>query len=198
MANFLPMETVTAIIQEFAAGESLRRIAAKFGIAKNTALRYKQFSSVPDKCPCGERYGHRGWCSVRFKQSPARQALMARLAPKLTNPHALRPGAFFLGLLWGTSSLRSNLPINRRCSFKACVRPASFFENDEHLCRYHVNFFYYGMSLTGDGVGWDETHDSENGSQSPMSIIEPWDNSFVFEYRGKRTREATKFEEVSG
>lgn len=64
-----------------AQGRSSRAVTRETGVAKNTVKRIKDIlEAISGKisCPCGGPSGHRGWCSIRFKESPARQEAMRR------------------------------------------------------------------------------------------------------------------------
>ena len=58
-------------------GKGVRAIARELRISPNTVDRYFPRDA---KCECGKLLiDHRGWCSVRFKQSEARQAALKKL-----------------------------------------------------------------------------------------------------------------------
>jgi len=71
--NVLPQETINELHLMFREGRSVREIAKKLRIAKGTVLRYRATAGLPEKCRCGQRYGHRGWCCERYARSLVRQ-----------------------------------------------------------------------------------------------------------------------------
>lgn len=83
--NIVEPYVQTAIYDQLALGRSIRQIAADLEIAKGTVQRYRDFfvrantaKGVTVYCACGKEASHNGWCSERFRLSPARQAFMAR------------------------------------------------------------------------------------------------------------------------
>lgn len=71
------------------AGKSTREVESMIGISKKVVndIRRSIFQNTDVLCGCGQEAGHRGWCSFRYDQSPARQATMARMGrpPKTIN-----------------------------------------------------------------------------------------------------------------
>lgn len=76
MANFIRPEKLAKIGEGIAAGLSGRAIARLAGVSYNTVLRY--LPAERPACACGQSAGHRGWCGVRYRRSPSRQAFIAR------------------------------------------------------------------------------------------------------------------------
>ena len=70
-------------------GKSIRDIAKAVGCAKGTVQRYRDAVLAgwviygdsyfkPAPCECGRDAGHKGWCSVRYSKSIARQEFVKR------------------------------------------------------------------------------------------------------------------------
>lgn len=85
MANFVEPFIVEAINEQVLQGHSIRKISGTVQIAKNTVERYKKLfldqHTKPIFCQCGRPAFHRGWCSARLRESPARQAFLANWTP---------------------------------------------------------------------------------------------------------------------
>jgi hypothetical protein len=80
--NQKPATVQADIIEAFVSGLSVRGVVKKFRCAKNTASRYRKLAldlgwEMP-MCTCGRPSGHRGWCSERVRNSPARQTFLSR------------------------------------------------------------------------------------------------------------------------
>lgn len=75
----VPQRTIDDIRSLAARGYGKRAVARALGIARKTANRY-----FPDEaiCECGRPATHQGWCKVRYRNSPARQNLIASIAGK--------------------------------------------------------------------------------------------------------------------
>lgn len=69
-----------------AKGASLRQVSSATGMAKGTVAKLRKVlmlaAGINPRCPCGQLAGHRGWCSHRYANSPARQEVIARLHDK--------------------------------------------------------------------------------------------------------------------
>jgi len=74
---YTPPATIRVVLEALSRGDSLRKSAAHAGITKTTVARIIALFDPPlGDCPCGQSWGHRGWCRHRYLQSPARQAHM--------------------------------------------------------------------------------------------------------------------------
>jgi hypothetical protein len=62
-------------------GVSIRKTSKEAGISQGTvlAVRKEIALELPNSCECGSPLGHKGWCSNRFNDSPARQKTMAKI-----------------------------------------------------------------------------------------------------------------------
>lgn len=78
MGNFTKPEKVQTAQTLFLNAKSIRQVAAIVGIARNTAegIRRRMPNYRNILCACGKPALHRGWCAVRFQQSPKRQEFM--------------------------------------------------------------------------------------------------------------------------
>lgn len=74
--NFLVGEQKTALRKCFESGMSIRASARAVGVRRNTAWTYYKLWNISALCGCGKPATHRGWCAVRFDQSPKRQEFM--------------------------------------------------------------------------------------------------------------------------
>lgn len=75
-------EKVLGLLDFYENGASIRTAARGVAVAKRTAQEYYAlFRCVRPRsfCACGQRADHQGWCAVRFRNSPARQAVMKRM-----------------------------------------------------------------------------------------------------------------------
>jgi hypothetical protein len=81
VSNFLDPEQKQKAVEAFKNGASIVHAAKAAGIAKKTALNIRNEikDQLPKNCACGRENGHRGWCSGRLKESPARQETLNRL-----------------------------------------------------------------------------------------------------------------------
>jgi len=62
-------------------GYSMRQIRSQTGMASATITKLRHVlkdEGIEPVCGCGQPTTHRGWCSVRFARSPARQSFMRR------------------------------------------------------------------------------------------------------------------------
>jgi hypothetical protein len=112
--NRLSEERMEQLFACFRTSMTARAAARSVGTSKDTANRYlrlmehtEQTSSlcacgkprhvgwcraqenaerVETLCACGKSIRHRGWCSVRFERSPARQRFMLRWHPPKDQP----------------------------------------------------------------------------------------------------------------
>lgn len=82
-------------------GFSIRVVCAATKLSKSTVtkIRKRIRTQIKAVCACGQATGHRGWCSVRVRQSPKRQKVIARWHSKTAEP-------------------------NQPCSRRACPYPA--------------------------------------------------------------------------
>lgn len=79
--NRLPDEKAKIVKQILLGGISIRWTVRLTGVSKQTVRRIeRQLRLEGEKrvCPCGLDAKHQGWCSFRFRQSPARQSFMKR------------------------------------------------------------------------------------------------------------------------
>jgi hypothetical protein len=79
--NILPEHLQIEVKARLLEGQSLRQIADALLISKDTVGRYMTIVKEQNGlifCPCGQPAGHRGWCSIRYARSSARQAFIAR------------------------------------------------------------------------------------------------------------------------
>jgi transposase-like protein len=74
---YLADEKLVAAKTVLLAGRSIRQAARIAGIAQMTARKIAR-TLGPRRCECGQDARHRGWCPVRFQESPVRQAVVAR------------------------------------------------------------------------------------------------------------------------
>lgn len=88
MANILPNDKLSRLFDLLMKGHSVRECARLVPCSKVTVSRYRILIRAMDalgdseklpRCKCGQRADHRGWCTVRYSKSPARQAAMRRL-----------------------------------------------------------------------------------------------------------------------
>jgi transposase-like protein len=71
-------------------GNSIRESARMAGMSKDTVAKlFPRLLAELSRsgrgdiyCPCGRKSPHRGWCSYRFENSPARKAVMAKMHSK--------------------------------------------------------------------------------------------------------------------
>jgi hypothetical protein len=75
MGNYLAPQKVERLSQLFLQGFSMRAACRMVGCSTNTGWKYYPIDTPPS-CPCGLEAGHRGWCRVRYAESPARQAML--------------------------------------------------------------------------------------------------------------------------
>lgn len=87
MSNFLSSEKLVKLADLASQGLSTREIAKRVGIAKNTVQRWIVILR-PEKCYCGKKAAHRGWCWYRTARSPSRQAFLKTLTK--IRPETLR------------------------------------------------------------------------------------------------------------
>ena len=117
--NRVAPETIDLLFESFRASMGVNAAARRTGCAKNTVAKYLRLFEAWEQttvhclcgkprhvgwckaqenaerveafCGCGKPLRHRGWCSIRFARSPARQAVMARLhgRPVLARPPKL-------------------------------------------------------------------------------------------------------------
>ncbi len=83
MSNYLAPEKVEGLSRLFLQGYSLNAACRMIGCSVNTGRRYYPADAVPN-CPCGREAGHRGWCRVRYAESPARQAVLGNAPARIT------------------------------------------------------------------------------------------------------------------
>lgn len=74
--HYLAPQVAARIVDLLKLGLSHRGIQRELGVAKGTVHRYETLHG-PFVCPCGRGRTHRGWCSARLKQSPARITFLA-------------------------------------------------------------------------------------------------------------------------
>lgn len=83
MSNYLAPEKADLLQRLFLQGFSQNEACRRVGCSPNTARRYYPVDARPN-CPCGREAGHRGWCRVRYAESPARQAILGNQPSQLT------------------------------------------------------------------------------------------------------------------
>lgn len=89
MSNWLHIrdpKTFIRVCDMIEAGKTIREVVRATGVSKNTigkirrvVLFQMEAEGKPILCPCGQPTGHRAWCSYRFKNSPRRQRVMAKM-----------------------------------------------------------------------------------------------------------------------
>lgn len=90
--NNLKPAKAEALRAALLSGVGARAAARMAGVAHMTAAHYRRQWCIEATCPCGQVAGHQGWCAERFRNSPAQQAVLAKLhARKCTQ--ALDSGA---------------------------------------------------------------------------------------------------------
>lgn len=72
-------------------GISAHAASRQAGVSKMTAFHYRNLWEIHVNCECGRPAGHRGWCAPRLRNSPKRQALVARWHLKQKNLACLEP-----------------------------------------------------------------------------------------------------------
>jgi len=98
MSNWLSETKQIEIFELIGKGFSIRQIAKELGISKVTVGKRSRFirTSLDMRdggvCGCGKEGGHNGWCSYRFKSSPARQKFMQRWHNPNPSPQLTKRG----------------------------------------------------------------------------------------------------------
>jgi hypothetical protein len=78
--NVLAIEKVIELKSLVTQGLGVRSVVRALGVAKGTVARYRH-ELISERggvilCACGQRIGHKGWCSYRVSLSPARKAFL--------------------------------------------------------------------------------------------------------------------------
>jgi hypothetical protein len=99
--------------------------------------------------------------------------------------NSLEAGAFFLGLLWGTSLHRDSVPKGSTCISRGCPFPAV----QEGKCRRHATFFEYMESMEGRDFDYDDLYASEDNPEPRFSTMAGYELDYSYRqtkfiYRG--------------
>jgi hypothetical protein len=85
--NQLDEQTQSALWAAFDDGMGVNAASKFAGVSQQTASRYLRMLNPMPLCKCGQPVTHRGWCSVRFANSPKRKKFMERWNGKAWRKH---------------------------------------------------------------------------------------------------------------
>lgn len=136
-------EKKAAIKRLLAMGASNRAIAAAVGCSSNAIVRYSKMWRVDVACGCGQKAGHRGWCSVRLEYSPVRRAWLQTRWKKRAESEvsaavdravkAARALGHTLGPFIWSSSVAASLAF---AICRTCGKQVRVFSGDSQWARY--------------------------------------------------------------
>ncbi len=124
-------------------GYSNRRVSRETGVHRDTIGKFrralKEVYGIEFICECGRRSNHRGWCSVRFAKSPARQALMKKLHGKQrkANPERDKLIIPLVGVHTDDIDSEAEKSLRKKRFYGACHRRSeTMYEWESFECTY--------------------------------------------------------------
>jgi hypothetical protein len=171
----------------YKSGMSIRFVSKQVGVSKQTVNSY--FKLLRMKlgtvlCPCGAVAGHRGWCSLRFAASPARQLWIR--GTWIAKP---RNSCETIGVTWRPDF---NVVAVNHCRVKACPFPRM---SGSSVCSHHFNEYSLSFSNTDQSIDWRDLYSPKDTSGFPLLSVTRFDeDNFLVERHGSRTREVLQKE----